>query len=117
MTSLDAINSAIAAHTLWKSRLHHSIDTGKSDVASHDARRDDACAFGKWLRTVSPTEGHHKNVTDLHRRFHHVVGSVLDLATAGKKAEAQKLMGADSEFSKASSQLVRELMAWKQEVS
>jgi hypothetical protein len=47
-------------------------------------------------------------------KFHGAAASVLQLALAGKKQDAMKAIGADSQFGKLSSELTRALMEWAQ---
>lgn len=125
MISSESLNQAIAAHGIWKARLMQAIQTGKCEVRAQDAYRDDACAFGKWLHSCSGSPqgqgrdqgAHYAAVFDLHRRFHGAAGRVLDLALAGKKDEALKLLGTKSEYATISLQLTREIMEWKRELA
>lgn len=52
-----------------------------------------------------------------HRRFHSTVGKVFDLALDGRKAEALKMVNESGDYAQTSMQLVREMMAWKQQLS
>lgn len=80
----DQLNSAISAHSRWKSRLLMAIEQGTSDISANDARRDDQCQFGKWLNETPGLrkDPHYNKVHDLHKLFHQEAGKVLDLALA-----------------------------------
>lgn len=108
------IKNAIAAHGNWKAELQGAISSGKSGKSVADAKRDDACAFGKWLRGVSPDQRtpQHKAVADLHARFHQAAGHVLELATGGKTEDAKKAMAAGSAYADASAALTKAMMDW-----
>lgn len=117
MATADELNKAIGAHGLWKAKLQIAIETGKCDVLAGDARRDDKCEFGKWLLTQPHVNPRARRVTDLHKRFHGAVGSVLDAALAGKRADAQRLSKDGSEYANISMLLTREMMDWKREAN
>lgn len=117
MTSLENLNLAIGAHGLWKSRLKVAIETGQCDVVANDARRNDVCAFGKWLLSSNDQGSRFRKVDALHRQFHSAVGRVLDLALTGRKDTALTLMNTDGEYARISLALTREMMEWKRELS
>ena len=115
----DQIKAAIGSHGLWKGRLRSAIDTGKSDVSVADARSDRNCAFGKWLQGLSSEAANCpdcKSTKELHAKFHQAAADVLSLAITGKKQEAVKAIGVDSQFYKLSAELTRALMSWSQTV-
>jgi hypothetical protein len=116
MTASESVTMAISAHGIWKTRLNNAIVSGKCDVDPQEARRDDSCAFGKWLKSFASTSVHRTRVAGLHTRFHATAAGVLDLALAGKKREAIASLGADSDYAKISAQLVGEMTEWKKEL-
>lgn len=115
-TTNDQITAAIGAHGLWKGRLLTAIDTGKCDCDQQKAGRDDQCEFGKWLYgsidAAMKASPNYASVRDQHARFHKEAAKVLGLALAGQKDAAKKAMAA--EYTAASAELLRLLMAWKQ---
>lgn len=118
MAKTEEIDNAIGAHGMWKSRLKIAIDTGKSEVPVEVIRQDNQCVFGKWLYGSSLTaadksSSHYKTVKDLHATFHKTAAQVAELALAGKKAEAEKLMGLGGEYSTVSSKLTQAMLEWK----
>lgn len=118
MAKTEEIDSAIGAHGMWKSRLKIAIDTGKSEVPVEVIRQDNQCIFGKWLygsslTAVDKSSTHYKTVKDLHAAFHKTAAQVAELALAGKKAEAEKLMGLGGEYSTVSSKLTQAMLEWK----
>lgn len=118
MAKTEEIDNAIGAHGMWKSRLKIAIDTGKSEVPVEVIRQDNHCVFGKWLYGSSLTaadksSSHYKTVKDLHAAFHKSAAQVAELALAGKKAEAEKLMGLGGEYSTVSSKLTQAMLEWK----
>jgi methyl-accepting chemotaxis protein len=122
MEHVQEIDKAIGAHGMWKNRLKQAIDTGNLEISVATIGAKDQCAFGKWLHgtTLSPHDKvseHYKAVAELHAQFHKVAARVAELATAGKKSEAEKLLGSDSEFVSISTKLTAAMMAWKKSVT
>jgi hypothetical protein len=117
MKIAEALDHAIAAHAKWKYRLMEAIDTGKSQWRTSDVRTDDACEFGKWLAALPLSDRlseHSKKVRALHAEFHAQAADVLELALAGRKAEATAAMALRSRFATVSSNLTMAVMAWKE---
>ena len=120
MSLKQEINSAIATHSMWKSRLHAAINTGVLDVSAETITKDDQCPFGRWLQTVEPSvrdSEEYKRVKELHAKFHVAAAKVVELALAGKKNEAEQLMGVNGEYAVITTKLVMELMAWEKKAS
>jgi len=116
MADIQAIDTAIGAHGMWKARLKSAISTGKSEVPVATIKLDNQCAFGQWLygSTLSATDKatpNYKTVKDLHAEFHKVAAKVADLALSGKKDDAEKILS--TEFSTASIKLTAAMMEWK----
>lgn len=115
------VRAAVGAHGLWKARLRTAIDTGASAASVDDVRPDNRCDFGKWLygegRTGFPSTGSWETVRKLHSDFHQEAARVLQLALAGRKAEAEKSMALGGAFSHVSSALVSELSKIEQQAA
>ncbi len=110
------IDKAIGAHGTWKLRLKEAILAGSSALSAEVVRRDDACEFGKWFHALpqaerSTVEG--RTVQSLHAEFHKIVASILELALAAKKREAEKELENGSKFAELSASLTRAMMTWK----
>lgn len=118
MNLAEALDRAIAAHAKWKYRLMEAIDTGKSQWRVGDVRTDSSCEFGKWLMALPLSERlseHSKKVRALHAEFHGLAADVLELALAGRKAEATAAMALRSRFAAVSSSLTMAVIAWKED--
>ena len=116
MTATESVTLAISAHGIWKTRLNSAIVSGKCDIDPKEARRDDACAFGKWLKSFATTSIRRQRIAELHTRFHAVAARVLDVALTGKKREAMALLAVGGEYESISAQLIREMTEWKREL-
>ena len=118
MADIQELDKAIGAHGMWKTRLKMAIDTGKVDTPIDTIRTDNQCAFGKWLygTTLSPTDKSspsYQSVKTLHAEFHKTAATVAELASSGKKAEAEKLMSFTGAFTLVSGKLTAAMMEWK----
>lgn len=118
MADKAEIDKAIGAHGMWITRLKMAIETGKVETPVETIRQDNQCVFGKWLYGATLTAGdkasiHYKTVKERHAKFHQCAARVAELATTGKKAEAEKLMAVTGEFSTASAELTAAMVAWK----
>ncbi len=118
MIIVDMIQKAIAAHLSWKTRLKSGLATGKFDVTPVDIKLDNLCEFGKWLYgpDFSAAEKQTKNyrtAIDLHAKFHQEAAKVVEWGTSGHKDEAEKAMGLEGSYTKASSALTKELVEWR----
>lgn len=111
------INKALAAHGIWKVRLHEAIMSGASNFDPEIVSQDQECEFGKWLYSILPRDRSPEfwpQARDLHARFHQEAGRILKLALAGKSDEAHLLiMDLRGEFVSTSVALTNTLYAWK----
>ena len=75
------------------------------------------CSFGKWLHERIDPEvkgtSDYDEIVELHARFHREAGAILELALAGNKEKAHKLLGLGSEFSDVSAKLVTKMRWWR----
>jgi len=117
---VEAINNAIGAHGAWKMRLRTAITSGRGDIPSNTACKDDQCAFGKWLHgnTIpQPIKAGipYGVIKRLHADFHQSAGSVLAYVERNDSAGAQNIM--DGDFAARSEKLVRAMAKWKGEIA
>jgi len=87
----EDIDSALAAHALWKKRLQDALEKGTSEFKVDVVEKDNACQFGQWLYNLSEDEKSGENfnkVKDLHSEFHKTAAKVLEMAITGRKEEA-----------------------------
>lgn len=117
---LQQVNDAIGAHGMWKLRLRTTINTGRSDIRSSEACRDDKCTFGRWLHgtelDAQTRAGMPYNVIKrLHAEFHKCAGDVLLNVEKGNMAAAITLL--DGEYTERTEKLSRALTKWKRELT
>jgi hypothetical protein len=96
-----------------------AASTGKFDVTPTAVKADNQCEFGKWLygTQMSASEKqspHYAPVKQLHAQFHQEAAKVVELATAGKKIEAEKAIAIGSSYTKVSTSLTSEIVKWRE---
>lgn len=110
------LDQYIAAHGMWKARLRQVLASGKSDASPQTIRRDDQCDFGRWLHGASLAERRapeYQMIKALHARFHVAAAKVVELAVAGRRADAESSMAMGGEFFAASTELTTAMKGWK----
>jgi hypothetical protein len=100
---------AIEAHLLWKKKLLDALDKPSAELPNPAAvGLDDHCDLGRWLYAQGEAQfGNQASFAALrmeHARFHRVAQQVIELAQAGKRNEAQRLL--DGEFKEASLEII-----------
>jgi Chemoreceptor zinc-binding domain len=113
------LDDAISAHANWKMKLAAYISKPDRSLTASTVGASGACELGKWLYG----EGHQysklpefsKLVSD-HARFHKAAAAVIEKANAGQGVTEEIALGSKSEFSSASSAVVKSLMAMKAHV-
>lgn len=117
---VEEINKALLAHGAWKLRLREAISKGLSERPIEDAKRDDCCAFGKWLHSTkldADLRGSttHQTIMRLHKAFHQSAGEVLEEAVQDHPNKAVSLLKGD--FGECSQTLIVALTKWKRELT
>lgn len=111
------IKNAVGNHGKWKNELKKAIETGKIDVQISSIQADDQCSFGKWLHGPVITEQEKKSayydeVRQLHAAFHKAAAKCAQLALAGKKDGARRMLEPTGEFTVASAALTSCMLSW-----
>jgi methyl-accepting chemotaxis protein len=100
------LDSAIQAHADWRSKLRTAV-TRKETMDAETIGRDDCCALGKWLHGAGKSQYGGKpsfvSLLDAHRQFHEEAGKVARLINKGAYDEADRQLGGNTAFSRASS--------------
>ena len=119
-STLDQLDKALAAHSLWKHRLRDLVDNGMGEVDAKTATRDDACEMGKWLRSYKPSMAEqplYNAVCFRHTQFHEAVGKVVMLANMKRTEDAKREIGLNSAYMRASGALTSDIIAWKKKLA
>jgi hypothetical protein len=119
MQKYEMIDKGIAAHASWKARLRTAARTGSFEVATGTVKADDQCEFGRWLygkefSAQDRQSEHYQSVKQLHAQFHVHAAKVVELATAGKKDDAEKEIGLGSRYAQTSTELTGAMVKWRE---
>jgi len=116
-TRQESIDAAIKAHEQWKARLEGVASSGTSDLDPTTVRKDDQCAFGKWLHDeVGAADREHpiyQRVCGYHAAFHGTAADVLELSLKGERIKASVALGFGGQFAKQSTLLESVLREWR----
>ncbi|NWF90404.1 MAG: CZB domain-containing protein [Ignavibacteriaceae bacterium] len=116
MVTKEAIDSALNAHALWKTRLQDVVKNGKSDFKVSSVQKDNECQFGQWIYKLPEEDTLSEDfitIKNLHAEFHKTAALVLELALSGKKGEAIKHLEFGGIYNQITDKLVLALNAWK----
>ncbi len=102
------LDNAVETHAQWKTKLRSAISKHEQlDVAS--LSRDDCCELGIWLHGEGKQKygrlAAHGDCVHKHLKFHHEVTKVAQTVNAKNFSLAESMLGAGSEYAKASSAL------------
>ncbi|MBP6902866.1 MAG: cache domain-containing protein [Burkholderiaceae bacterium] len=102
-------DSAIQAHRDWKVKLRKAIGE-QGQVDAEALCRDDRCPLGRWLHGPGGRRWGGRPVfqalVDKHAQFHQRAGEVAQRINAADYERARSLLGAESAFSAASTEVV-----------
>jgi hypothetical protein len=112
------LDNAIKAHADWRSKLRQAAQRSEQlDAAT--IGRDDCCELGKWLHGLGQSQcGSKPSFTGLisaHKDFHKEAGKVAQTVNQGDGDGAEKMLGSDTGFSKASSNVTRLIVQLRSE--
>jgi Chemoreceptor zinc-binding domain len=112
-------DQAIAAHSTWKSKLRSYLSKPDGSLKPADVSADNKCPLGQWIYTDGPRYSkmpEYANLKSEHARFHKIASDVVRRADSGQSVSEETALGANSEFSKASSAVVVAILAMKRQV-
>ena len=102
--------AAIAAHSLWKSKLRRYISNPDHSLNPATITKDDECDLGKWIVAESRVHAANPKFNELrreHTRFHALAGDLVRRADAGQKVASEVELSASSEYSKCTTKVVQ----------
>jgi len=99
------LNQAIAKHAEWKVKFRTAIDK-KQQLSVGEIARDNCCDLGRWLhgdgRARHGSLASFQDCQSNHAAFHVQAGRVAQAINDGRYAEAETMLGAVSQYGKAS---------------
>lgn len=117
---IQGLDTALQKHAEWKVKFRKAISHHeKLDVAT--ISKDNCCDFGKWLHGDTKRQlGYLESFAECvsrHAVFHTEAGKVAQTINEGKEKEAQLMLGTESAFTVASSDVGIAIMRLKKDVS
>lgn len=99
------LDTALAAHTEWKTKLRSAI-SAQSSLDAGTIARDDCCAFGKWLhgeaRAKYGSLQSYRDCISKHAAFHLEAGKVASIINQKQFHRAEAALGSGSPYTNAS---------------
>ena len=112
-------DEAIATHSKWKRKLRQYLAKHDGSMDPTEIGYDDRCALGKWIYSEGAAYSAMPEYVRLryeHARFHLIAAEIVRKANAGEATASDADPCAGSEFSRASSAIVRALTEMKKRV-
>ncbi|HNV58692.1 MAG TPA: methyl-accepting chemotaxis protein [Rhodoferax sp.] len=112
------LENAIKAHADWRSKLRMAAQNNEK-MDADTISRDDCCEFGKWIhgtgKSKCGTKPSFVALLDAHKGFHQEAGKVARAINQGGGASVEKMLGAGTGFSTASSNVTRLIVQLRKE--
>jgi hypothetical protein len=111
---------AIAAHGKWKARLRAYLAEPDGSLLAPEIALDNICELGMW---ISGKGGKYSDLPEFqslrseHARFHKAAAEIVRKVDSGQRVTEEAALGAKSEFSSASADVVRTITSFKAEVA
>ncbi len=112
-------DKAILAHRHWKERLNQYLAAPDRSLSAAEVGEDTRCELGKWLYgegTKFSRLPEYEHLRTEHARFHKAAADVIRKADSGKNVSGETALGGHSEFSAASTMVVRAIMSLREKV-
>jgi hypothetical protein len=112
-------DEAVAAHSAWKLKLSTYLRKPDGSLKASDIAVDNKCVLGQWIygegkkHAALPEYGALKGA---HTKFHTVAADVVRRADSGKNVSEELALGGASDFSRASSEVVKAILNMKSKV-
>jgi len=110
-------DGAVIAHSRWKMKPKAYLSKPDRSLDPLEVAADNKCDLGRWLhgegRRYSIFAEYSKLVSD-HARLHKAAALIVEKANNGQSVAEEIAIGADSEFTNASNDVVLSLKAMKE---
>lgn len=111
------LDGAISSHVAWRMKLRGAISR-KEILDAAGIRAAARCELGKWLGGEGrATRGDLPELAALaqcHERFHQEAARVAEAVNAKEYAKAEKMLGSGSEYTQASTEVGKAILALQQ---
>lgn len=113
------LDKAVAAHADWKVKLRVAL-TDRQKLDAEKLASDCQCELGLWLkgegRIAYGASPSFKTCFEGHTAFHQAAGAIARSINAGDFAGAERQLGVDTPFAKASSAVAVAIRRLKNEI-
>jgi hypothetical protein len=113
------LDNAIRAHADWRSKLRMAASR-REQLDADTVGRDDCCELGKWLHGAGNSKYGGKpafvNLVAAHREFHVEAGKVARIINRGDAEAAEKMLGNETGFSRATQKVTRLIVVLQGEI-
>jgi hypothetical protein len=112
-------DEAIAAHVGWKAKLRSYITHADKSLDASVIEKDNLCSLGKWIYSEGlkyKSSQHYTELVSEHAKFHKCAALIVRHIDAGKKKEAEEMIGANSEYSEISMEVVTKIRKLRREI-
>jgi hypothetical protein len=112
-------DKAIAAHVGWKAKLRSYITHADKSLDPSVIEKDNLCTLGKWIYGEGLKYKANHFYTELvqdHAKFHTCAADIVRHIDAGNKKEAEAMIGANSEYSEISMDVVTKIRKLRGEI-
>lgn len=107
---------AILAHRHWKDKLSDYLKKPDHSLSAMEVAKDDKCELGKWIHGDGAKHAKSPEFQQLrseHARFHKAAADVVHKADSGANVSGDTALGGHSEFSAASTAVVKAIMSMR----
>jgi Chemoreceptor zinc-binding domain len=113
------LDQAIQKHAEWKLKFRKAISENQTmDVAT--ISKDNCCDLGKWLHGEGKNKFSnlisYQKCLEKHAEFHKEAAKVARLINEKQYSEAEKMIGADTSYTRASSDVGLYIIKLKKEI-
>lgn len=112
-------DEAIAAHVGWKAKLRSYITHADKSLDPGVIEKDNLCSLGKWIYNEGlkfKSNQHYIELVSEHAKFHKCAASIVRHIDAGNKKEAEAMIGANSEYSEISMEVVTKIRKLRSDI-
>lgn len=109
-------DEAISAHSDWKRKLRLYLSKEDHSLTVADVAADDRCKLGEWIAGEGRKYSAWPEFATLstqHTRFHKAAAEIVEKADCGQDVSGDLVPASNSEFSKASTSVVRAIIEMK----
>lgn len=110
------IDEAVAAHATWKMKLARYLSQPDGSLNAVLVASPSHCELGMWIKDEGKQFSYLPEFATLvssHNDFHIAAAEIVRKADAGDRITAEIALGAKSEFTSASAEIVNSILAIK----